>query len=145
MNSYKHLSSPSKYDCATSTLLTLLLAYDKSNGKRNDILSAAERLSEWLYEESLNNINVSRDIALLNKLQIIKRKRKLNKEEKNCLRFIINSDAHPLKSKIGANLLLDKLKEVDRLLELITEEEKEEIKKYPIFRFYSDQSKSHEE
>jgi len=41
--------------------------------------------------------------------------------------------------------LLDKLTEVNRLLELITEEKKEEIKKYPIFRFYNDQSKSHEE
>ena len=30
--------------------------------------------------------------------------------------------------ELGANFLLDKLKEVNRLLELITEEEKEEIK-----------------
>jgi len=139
-NSYKQLSSSSRFDCAVGTLLRLLLAYDRSNSKRNDIYDAAKELSEWLYEESATS-SISTDIAYLNKLQVIKRKRKLNKEEKATLRTIASDKSQPIINKIGANLLLDKTKESEKLLDRLTDEEKENFKKFPIFKFYKNQAK----
>lgn len=114
-------------------ILNLIKAADTLEGeKRNLFLNAALEFNNYLIEkeEDDNTIN------FINKLQIIKRIRDLNENEKEILANIIANENNDSFLKIAAYLLLDQ-KEVARIIfNKLSEEEKETFEDFPINIFF---------
>lgn len=103
-------------------LLELIKAYDKS--KEQKWLEFSEYLINKILEYS--NLPSYR----INKLQIIKRIRKLNQEEKNELYDMKESEKDNM-IQCGIAILLDNLSDFERYFNKL--ENKEEFKKFPIY------------
>ena len=125
---------------ATLILLQMLLAYDQSNDTRKEILDNAEKFAKWFLESPpLNNDTI---IAKINYYQIQKRKRLLTLEEKEELAIIAEGVSKKDKDqeyslKIGANLLLENYQAAKYYYNLLSKNNQEEFKQYPIFRFWN--------
>ena len=117
----------------TQLMMRMLLAYDKSNDERKDILHAAVRLSEWLVE---HDSQADAPFKILNGLDAIKRTRSLFDSEKEALYGIVeNPQLSPL-YRAAAYLLLDNQGGAERMYKQLTEEEKSELSRRPVFRFW---------
>lgn len=103
-------------------LLELIKAYDESNEKK--WLEFAEYLIDKILEFS------NSPAYLINKLQIIKRIRNLNQEEKNELYEIKENEKDDM-IQCGIAILLDNLSDFERHFNNL--ENKEEFKKFPIY------------
>lgn len=112
-------------------MLEMLKAYDKQ--PNDELLDAVNQMIVWL--KTVGEY-LSDEILQLNELQIIKRTRELNFQEKQKLSKIATS-ADDVSCKIGAFLLLDEQEEAEKLLQEMPEEVKEDFMSYPIFRFYT--------
>lgn len=123
---------------ANWVLLKLLLAYDKSEDKRKDILDTAYNIAEWLYkihvEEELLEFNIRR----LNFYQVLNRRRNLTKECKKELFCMADNLQEQKTIRIGAYLLLDNQIAAETLFDELNEDMKNEFSTYPIFRFWND-------
>ena len=116
----------------TLLLYKMLHAYDKSGDIRSDILSAAIRIAEWLETHD----QYSDLIKTINKMEAIKRSRSLNEQENDVLFAIAeNTKLEPVYRSF-AYLLLDEYKSAIRFFEQIPHEKQEELKQYPISRFW---------
>lgn len=107
-------------------MLCLLQAYDTT--KMNEQLKAAEELSNLEYELFNDNSTV----ALLNKLQIVKRKRDLTDEEALSLYKIVESSDETKQCKIGAYILLEDDVAALSHIKSLSKEEKDFFLEYPI-------------
>lgn len=118
---------------ATNLLLEMLDAYDESNDKRKDIISAAIELAEWLRHE---DPFCPTDLKLINHLQTIKRTRNLDSDERRQLiETIEQSDNLEEQVYIGAYLLLDQHDAAQLHFLRMKEDEREHFLRYPIHRF----------
>ena len=128
---YKEVSklNPLLYRQAIEDMLRFVEAYDIS--KKEGLLLAARQLNEWIgtFENECETA-----IWKLNQLQIIKRTRALNKEEKFLLHDIIEEN-NDEEIKVGAYLLLEDTIAVQYHFEKLSEERQEAFKKYPIYYF----------
>lgn len=135
LQSYKdiiHLNNKI-YEPANYDLLNLLLAYDKHNEHPPIILNTAKEIASWLREDSGDVLQY--EIKTLNYLQTIKRERELNDDENSELCNIAEKSEN-LIFKLGANLLLENYN-VSRLqFKELDEKRKEELKSYPIYKFW---------
>ena len=127
------------FDEATLLLLEMILAYDKSNDERIDVLNQAERFALFL----LTDVVSSKDkrIALLNYLQIEKRKHTLTADQENILVNIAESVTLENKNqeyalRLGANLLLNNQKTANYYYKLLDKNTQKLFRKYPIWRFW---------
>jgi hypothetical protein len=125
--------NPYNYDHANKTLLTLLSVFDESNSANKLILKIAKDLTKWLVEAK--DYDWSYEHRFLNYLQVIKREREFNVEEKNWLCEIISSTTSE-DVRIGAHLLLENQEMAEFCFEKLSDEEKIEFKRYPIFKFW---------
>lgn len=119
-------------ELCNATMLSMLKAYDMNPSA--ELLKAAHRLCEWMqgYPEY-----ISPNITTLNRLQIVHRERELTFQEKIELTNIATTE-NEVTIKIGALLLLDEQREVRTLLEALSEEQRKQIREYPIYKFYKD-------
>lgn len=110
-------------------LLKLLEAYDDT--KRDDFLSTAIALSEWL-------CSLDRDdpIGLINYLQAIKRKRPLEEDEKKRLLQIAYDPNSLNVCKMGANILLEDFSSAELYYTAMEQEERSQYKDYPIMALW---------
>lgn len=138
LKSYQEIPEGKIYERANWVLLKLLLAYDKSEDKRKDILDTAYNIAEWLYkihvEEELLEFNIRR----LNFYQVLKRRRNLTKECKKELFCMADNLQEQRTIRIGAYLLLDNQIAAETLFDELNEDMKNEFSTYPIFRFWND-------
>ena len=85
LNSFKTFSaSDHVYNAANALLLELIAAFDSAEGRRKErLLNTATEIADWLCDlpETAWDARISR----LNKLQLIKRVRELNDDERNTL------------------------------------------------------------
>lgn len=132
-NSYKSLAGYDYiYEMATNDMLKMLSAYDtKPNPKLFELI---KRLSDWLLNESGNNI--SHEIALLNKYQIIKRERNFEEDEIN--KLIELSENTDLQYKVAANILLGHKETANVYLKKLPFEDQELFKTFPIYKFFEE-------
>ena len=130
-----YIDEPYCAEDATQLLLQIIHAYDKSQDKRTDVLEQAENMAKWIMEEE--NLDVDPIVKKLNYLQIQKRKRALTEEEMRELVCIAESsnDKQGIYYKIGANLLLDNQMAAEFSFNKLSNEEKEQFRQYPIWRF----------
>lgn len=117
----------------TQLLHKMLLAYDKSEDKRSDILSYALILSEWLEEHDRYSDHIYKT---LNKMEAIKRSRELNEQENEEL-FGIAEQAEllPIYRSL-AYALLGEQRSADRFFKKVPADIQKSVQEYPIFRFW---------
>lgn len=114
-------------------LLKLILAYDESQKK--EILLIAKDFSEWICSE-FSEEELIYSIKELNKLQIIKRLRKLNNEEKEKIYEILENKDINDEIRFGSYVLLEQKVAAKRYFEKLNEKSKKEFINYPIYNLW---------
>ena len=114
-------------------LLKMILAYDESQNE--EILLIAKDFSEWICSE-FNEEELSYSIKELNKLQVIKRLRKLNDEEKDKIYEILENKDINSEIRFGSYVLLEQKVAAKRYFEKLNEKSKKELINYPIYNLW---------
>ncbi len=122
------------YDAANMLLLEMIKAFDTAAGRRKERLYAtALGIAEWLCD--LPDTVWNPNIAILNKLQIIKRERELSENERDELYAIIESCPRDPRILTGAYLLLGEKSRAKHFYTQMTAKEQIDFSSCPIYRF----------
>lgn len=124
--SIKKIYTPELSEYYNSFLLEVLKAYDET--KETKWLKLAEMIITLIISKEKENNN----IYIINKYQILKRKRKLIDKEKNELKAIYDSDDN-IMIKVSCAILIDNSYDFKFNFEKLNKKEKEEFQKYPIY------------
>ena len=123
------------YDVANDVLLRMIAAYDEADGMRKEKLYETSLVFvQWL--ESMPDSIWDRRISILNRLQVLKRKRPLNEDERKVLHGIAATSNDRIEIIVGAYLLLDQMEQADYYLHQMPLGDRENFKKFPIFHFW---------
>ena len=118
---------------ATMDMLYIIRAFDKTGDKKQ--WEIAVNLCDWIAEKEGDNVKL---ITILNKLQLIRRRRQLSEKEKDTLYCIIEDGNATIEEKIGAYILLGNRRMARLHLQKLDFEQQKHFKEYPIYkRFYS--------
>lgn len=120
------------YLMANETLNMLLTAYDKK--PKEIFLDTANRISQLMLKGDTPWFSESS--KLLDVYQIIRRKRKLTKEDEDIVYGIAEKDSTILFDRMCAYLLLGEKKIAKRLYKNLTSEEQEIFNGSPLHRFW---------
>lgn len=112
-------------------VLDMIGAYDEQTEHDEKLLNLAEKICDWL--KSIESI-IDSEVLLLNKLQIIKRRRTLSMSEIIELARLTESK-YPPTTRCGAYLLMDADKEAQECFDELPRIAQEEFLKYPICHF----------
>lgn len=129
--------TPDKYvaERENNTLLMLLLAFDKSNETRIDILNCAEELAEHLMDNYSEDM-MEGTVRFINLAQVRKRLGKLMDSDREQL-YTIGCDEDNRKDiRVAAYLLIDEFYSANRLFNELDQSTKEAMSSYPIFRYW---------
>lgn len=126
------------FQMSTYDVLAMIMASDAVENfdaeRSKKLLDEALKLDEWLLSnDPMSDFNL---VHLINKMQILKRKRKLSDEELQQLEQILEIDKLEVPIKLAVNLLLGNQKEVDELFAIMPDEDKSAMQTYPIWKFY---------
>lgn len=110
-------------------LLSLLTAYDRTEGQRKDILFAAMQLTSWIKE---NDTTSPEFITKLNYYQTIKRVRDLTPEEQDEILSLTENGDMPISGFVGAYILLGYSQLANRNLQKLEVNDREQFLSYPI-------------
>lgn len=126
-------TSPSPEYCTKVNFLVLDMigAYDEQTKHDDRLLVLAEKICDWL--RSIESM-IDPEILLLNKLQIIKRRRALSVSEIVNLAKLTESK-YPPATRCGAYLLMDADEEAQKCFDEFPPTTQEEFLKYPICHF----------
>ena len=124
--SIKKIYTPELSEKYTLFLLEVLMAYDETKEAR--WLELSEMIITLIISKEKENNN----IYIINKYQILRRKRKLTDKEKNELKAIYDSDKNVM-IKASCAILIDNSYDFKFNFEKLNEKEKEEFQKYPIY------------
>ena len=105
--------------------LELINSYDKT--KDEDFYQAAEKIIDKLLEWEENN-----SVEIINRLQLIKRKRNLTNEEINILYDIKNKENQREEIQYGISILLENKADIEYYYKQLSKEKKEQFSKLPI-------------
>ena len=132
-----HEKSEYLYIAANYFLLKLIAAYDEANGIRKNILfETATQFAEWL--SSLPSDQWDHQIATINRLQLVKRKRELTQSERNELFEIISTAADKPFLLTGLYLLLGEQIQARKYFNQMTEIDQKEFASFPINKFWEE-------
>ena len=134
IDDYKDMSqsNPHMLLIANETLNKMILSYDKKANER--LFTAALELATWLSTQSIPYISANG--CKLDVLQLLKRKRELNKEEIATLSGIIAQNELDPYDQIGALLLLGKKKEAKAFYKTMNKERQKEFNLSPMHKFW---------
>lgn len=125
-------------DVFSSQLITLILemlkAYDKDVSFKDELISAVLELTKYLLE---NDTHSDKHILTLNYYQTVKRIRELEYHEKLELQTLVENRPDDEQIFVGAYLLLDNIDAAKMHFDLMSESDKENFKKYPIYNFWN--------
>lgn len=116
----------------TLLMLEMLKAYDSKKEKDEQLLDLAEQYCNWLAVQE----DTDKEHSILNRMQIIKRRRKLDVDELVTLAEL-RGDQYSLAVRCGANILLDKQADAQACFDAMPKEEQEVFIQYPICHFVS--------
>ena len=119
------------YDAVNMLMLNALNGYDDQKTKDVRNLDFADELNTWIEE---SDEEFDENILLLNKLQILKRRRPLTTLEKIEIGQLVDS-TDDASIRCGAFLLLDDEKEAQKHYNTLTKEMQEAFLLYPICQF----------
>lgn len=115
-------------------MLESIKAFDETNNI--EFLNLADAINNLITEDNYQTKELSKDIGLINKFQIIKRKRKLRDDEEKCLNEILYRNPDNLDITCCVKLLLESFTEFRYLFKKMSEQQKETFKKWPIYYLY---------
>lgn len=115
-------------------LLELIKAYDLQNNP--EIIRTASEFSDWIMDAT--EAELPYKIRLLNKLQIVKRQRSLNAEERKLLYNLIIDPTSSNDILTAAYLLLGEQSLAKDHFEELDNQVQHEFKTYPIYHFWQD-------
>ena len=121
---------PELYEKYTIFLLEVLNAYDET--RETKWLELAEMIITLIISKQKENNNID----IINKYQILRRKRKLTDKEKNELKNIYDSDEN-IMVKASCAILIDNSYDFKFNFEKLNKKEKEEFQKYPIYNLFN--------
>lgn len=124
--SIKKIYMPELYEKYTIFLLEVLNAYDET--RETKWLELAEMIITLIISKQKENNN----IYIINKYQILRRKRELTNKEKNELKTIYDSDEN-IMVKASCAILIGNSYDFEINFEKLNEKEKEEFQQYPIY------------
>ncbi len=125
-------------------LLELIKAYDKAEGWRKDVIyDTAVAFSNWLLKAP--DELFSQNIGIINNLQLIKRKRKFNEEEKGTLYEIIRDENDNDGILAAVYILLEVENKARDHFDKLSEDEKAEFMTFPIYSLFKEDSGNHNE
>lgn len=129
---HKYCYMMSNYDVLA--MITAADALEKTDVERSKkLLEEALKLNDWLIgKESKDEM---RPLHIINKMQIMKRRRELTADERQMLEDMLNDEFAGDMVKAGVYLLLDRQEEFQQLFETMQEDEKKSVKEFPIWRF----------
>jgi len=130
---YEREHDPTIFEIANNSLLSLLNAYDEAG--RDEMLSAAIALAEWLLQNDSENA-LATNIALMNYYQAIRRERELTRKEQIELHRIVEEPFIEEKFKLGAYLLLGNQVAAEIHFNQLSAVEQERFVEWPIYRFW---------
>ena len=116
-------------------LLSLLTAFDRTEGQRKDILFAAMQLASWIKE---NDATSPEFITKLNYYQTITRVRDLTPEEQDEILSLTENGDMPVSGFVGAYILLGYSQLANRYLKKLREEDRKDFLRYPIANLMPD-------
>lgn len=123
------------YSAANQIMLNMIAASDMTDGKRRKILlETALKIAEWL--ESMPDAVWEKNIAILNKLQIIVRQRPLTEDERAELLVMTIICKGRDEIMFAAYVLLGKKDEAVKSFNNLPLQVQDEMKKYPIYHYY---------
>lgn len=128
-------SSPSTTTRANGTILRLILASDNYPDRSHTLLEAADRLNEWVI-----TTDGETTISILNRLQIVRRRRQLTVGEQRAVRqaeYQAQETPHMVRRtevQIGCALLLGDTAKADFLIDKLEPEHQSTIRSWPIWR-----------
>lgn len=139
--SYKELAVETSeiYSIANNDMLMMLLAYDEGRSTNKELLTASEEMAKWLIE---NDNTLPLSLKTINLLQIIRRRRELNENEKKQLYLIVEDAETDEGCKTAAYLLLDQLIPAKLHFNKQKEEEQRLFMQYPISKFWGEDNKN---
>lgn len=135
ISSYEDAAKHNPYitDRANKDMLMALMRYDESDKKDERLYDAIVILNEWLIRKSMDGDEA---IHLINKYQIIKRKRRLTKEEKKELRELLDKfNAKRNDVMTAVSLLLDNESDAEYYYDNMDEHERKFFDSLPIHYF----------
>lgn len=133
LNSYKELSyiNNTIYKIANNDMLQILSAYDESKSHNTVLLESAKSIALWILNEDTDSL--PQEIKMLNYLQIIKRERDLDNEEKDKLIEISETQNISIAIKVAANILLENKRIFLFYFDKMSKNEKVSFKEFPIY------------
>lgn len=105
-------------------MLEVLKAYDQS--KENMVLDLAKYINERIMEHRNNNVDI------INKMQILKRHRDLNVDEKETL-YCLREEDKDMMIQCAIAILLENKSDFERYFSKLNNEEKDNFRNFPIF------------
>ena len=105
-------------------MLEVIKAYDESNNIK--FLELADYINERILEHRDNAVDI------INKMQIVKRKRALNYKEKDLI-YDLKDAEDDLIIQCGIAILLDNKSDYERFFSKLSENEKNAFKEFPIY------------
>lgn len=124
------------FNRANWVLLDLLLAYDQAKGKRKEkIMNTCDKFSEWISEAPDDELDY--EVRILNRLQVVRRKRDLSLDEVASLYEMIENPDTREDSRVGAYLLLGQQQAAEIHFARLSEEEQKNFRKYPIYHYWN--------
>lgn len=131
--------NPHILEMANFDLLYMLECYDKLSDtdslRKYELLEYAEKLSCWLIgKETSRSLDA---MHYINHCQVLKRLGKLGETEVSKLQTILLNEQVDSILKVGASLLLENKNEFSKWYSLCSKEDVENIKRFPIWRFYN--------
>jgi hypothetical protein len=130
-NSFLNLEANDElFNMTNQFILKMIKAYDTS--KKQILLKTSLKILDWIIK---NDHITHHEIYIINKMQIIKRMRKLNESDISQLHSIISNNKED-KILTGAHLLLENIDMATFHFSKLSIEEQDEFKKYPINIFW---------
>lgn len=127
------------FEIANQDILSMISAADnltdKDSDKSKTLLSKAKDLALWCQE---NDVSDNKITYRLNVLQIVKRERLLNDEEKKELIILSDSKSEAPINRLAASMLLEDKERYTTLKTLVNQDEIEFLKNTPIGKFLLD-------
>lgn len=122
------------YGVANQIMLNMIMAADQAKGARKKtLLQTALGIADWL--SSMPDEVWEKDIATLNKLQIIIRERALTEEERACLYVLTMKPNSREDILFAAYALLGKKDDAAKHFSALPLSAQEELKQFPIYHF----------
>ena len=141
VNDVININTSDKFHADQSNLMMLemLSAYDENHN--SELLDSAEDINDWLLSSAEES---AKEIAFINRMQIILRRRPLTYTEKQDVAAIISDSDDPT-IKAGAFIILGEKDEAGKILLSMDDNIRNQFMKYPIYHLYELLEDNHED